>query len=74
MISFEWRRLSRLFRVKRVPKVIWEEKMAASMDVLPHQVVHPPKREKKRRPVRPVLCRGLMEPKKSIKKTDCGPN
>ena len=62
-----------MFLVKPVPKVIWEEKTAASAEVFPHQVVQPPKREKKRRAVLRVLCRGLIEPKKSIRNTEWGP-
>jgi hypothetical protein len=50
IINLEWRKLSRLVPVKVVPKVISEEKLAASFEALPHQVVQSPKREKKRRP------------------------
>jgi hypothetical protein len=44
-------------------------------EVLPQVVVHPPKREKKRRPVpvRPVLCKAVMEPEWPNKKTEWGP-
>jgi hypothetical protein len=48
-----------------VPKVVIDAKRAASAEVLPQVVVHPPKSEKKRRPVPvrvPVLCKALMEP------------
>ena len=39
MMSFEWRKLSRLVPVKVSPKVINEEKAAASREVLPYQLV-----------------------------------
>jgi hypothetical protein len=68
MINFEWRKLSRLVPVKPVPKVTIEENWAASRDVLPHGVVHPPRVEKKRRPTFLIPWSGLREPEYSIRK------
>ncbi len=50
-----------------------DENKAPSIEVLPQVVVHPPKREKKRCPVRQVLCKALMEPEYPSRKTDWGP-
>ena len=65
--------MSRLVPVKAVPKVASEENMAASREVLPYQVVQPPKKEKKRRPAFWLPCRGLCEPAWSIRKMDSVP-
>jgi hypothetical protein len=62
MINREWSKLSRLFPVKAVPKVASEAKVAASKEALPHLVVHPPKKEKKRRGFFRVPCKALIRP------------
>ena len=54
--------LSRVLPVKAVPKVAMEENNAASREALPQVVVHPPKREKKRRATFPIPWSGLSEP------------
>jgi hypothetical protein len=73
MINREWSKLSRLFPVKVVPKVSSEAKLAASKEALPQVVVHPPKREKKRRAVFCVPFNGLIRPALSTSKTEWVP-